>query len=124
MIVSRLSADCRIVCAMSLLIDRERRVEEHRRQADDAVHRRPDLVADGREKRALRPGRVEREIARPLELARLRREHARLRGDAIARGLDLVQVGGGLRLRALPLGEIARDDEEAGDVAVGDAQAR
>ena len=125
MIASSAVGRLRIVCRdVALLVGRAACSSSSVGQADDAVHRRADLVADGGEERALGARRLEGEVARALELACLDGKRLRLGGDAIARGLDFPHVGGHLRLRPLALGQIARHHEKAGDLPVRDPQRR
>ena len=53
MIVSSASPDSRIVADVVALLGVERRVEQQAAHADHRVHRRADLVAHGRQERAL-----------------------------------------------------------------------
>ena len=69
MIVSSASAEPRTVVGVLALLGRERRVEQQAGHADDAVHRRADLVAHRREELALGLRRGERRVARLGELA-------------------------------------------------------
>ena len=73
MIVTRLSADRWICSAYSRCSDASGVSSSRLDRADDAVHRRADLVAHGGQEGALRLGRLERGVTRggelPLHLA-------------------------------------------------------
>ena len=91
MIVSSASPDCGS-SRRSLAARVERRVEQQARHADHAVHRRPDLVAHRREKRALRLCRRQSGIPRHLKLLGLTQQQERLTVHFVARRFDLADV--------------------------------
>ncbi len=65
---SRLSADDFTIDEILALLGRQVAVEHQLRHADDAVHRRPDLVAHVGQELAFRPAAFHRLVAHPNQL--------------------------------------------------------
>ena len=94
------------------LLGGQRRVEQQPGHADDAVHRRADLVAHRGQELALGAGPRLGSIARDFQLLRLVPQLDGLRGGLATGPFDLLEpeLEGGLRL--LPLGDIANHRAE------------
>ena len=112
MLEQRLAASARTVSAYSRCSAVSARVEQQPGHADDAVHRRADLVAHVGQELALGAGPRLGSVARDFQLLRLVPQLYGLRGGMATGPFDLLEpeLEGGLRL--LPLGDVANHGAE------------